>query len=146
MKKLQRSFFVIILCTIMVLLSANCASPQDGTSVVQVQIEVDQQTEFLSLPQGSTVSDAIQASGIELSLSDEVTPPGYTLLEDGTNIKVTRVLEHLEIVSVVLPFERQIVKNEAIPEGETRLLQPGRNGLEEITYQIMEKDGVERSE
>lgn len=145
MKKLQGSIFVIILGIIMVLLSTSCVSPQDGTRFVEVQIDVDQQITLLSLPKGSTVSDAIDTSGIELSLSDEINPPGYTLLIDDMNITITRVLERLEIVRVVLPFERQIVKNEAIPEGETRLLQPGRNGLEEITYQIIEEDGVERT-
>jgi Tol biopolymer transport system component len=33
------------------------------------------------------------------------------------------------------------VKNEAISEGETHLLQPGKNGLEEITYRVIEEEG-----
>jgi hypothetical protein len=129
----------------MVLLMSGCRPSPDEPGSVQVQIEADQQVEFQSMPLGSTVNDAIQAIGIEVGLKDEVTPPGYTLLTDGMEIKITRITEHLDVETVVLPFQRQIIKNESIPKGETRLLQPGRNGLEEITYRIIKEEGIERS-
>jgi hypothetical protein len=127
------------------LITTNCTGSKPESSTIQVQIEVDQHIISQSLPQGSTVSDAIQATGIEISLNDKVSPPGYTILTDGMEIVIARVTERSEVINAVLPFERQILKNESIPEGEMRLLQPGKNGLEEITYRIIEEEGLEKS-
>jgi Tol biopolymer transport system component len=110
---------------------------------IDISIEADGRVEAISIDSGSTVSDALRKSDIELGTNDKVDPPGYTILVDGMQITVVRVEERYQIESVVLPFERQIIKNEAIPESETRLLQPGKNGLEEITYRIVEEEGQE---
>jgi len=126
-------------------ITANCTGSRLDPGTVHAYIMVDQEIINVSLPQGSTVSDAIQATDIELSLNDKVSPPGYTVLDDAMEIIVTRVVEHIEIANVVLPFERQILKNESIPEGEVRLLQPGKNGLEEITYRVIEEEGLEKA-
>src|SRR5678810_1275972 len=45
----------------------------------------------------------------------------------------------------VLPFERQVVRNESLPEGETRLVQAGVNGKEELTYRRVLENGAEIS-
>jgi hypothetical protein len=143
MNPLRRSIFFLIFNILSMLIITYCTGSQIESSTVQVYIKVDQQMVDQSLPKGSTVSDAIQAAGIEVGLSDKVAPPEYTNLMDGMEIKITRVSERSEVVNVVLPFERQIVKNESIPEGEVRLLQPGKNGLEEITYRVIEEEGIE---
>jgi hypothetical protein len=143
MNQLKGSTLLLIFSVLSMLIITNCTGSKIESSTVQVYIKVDQQIVDQSLPQGSTVSDAIQAAGIEVGLSDKVSPPEYTALTDNLEIKITRVSERLEVVSMVLPFERQIVKNESIPEGETHLLQPGKNGLEEITYRVIEEEGIE---
>jgi Tol biopolymer transport system component len=140
----RRTFLKINLLLILGLFLSGCASPRGRDAKINVSIEVDGRQEVLSIGTGSTVSDALRTSDIELGLNDEVNPPGYTILMDGMKVTVVRVEERFEIESVVMPFERQIIKNEAIPEGETHILQPGSNGLEEITYRIVEEDGWER--
>jgi len=97
----------------------------------------------LTLPSGSTVQEALDASGLETSSLDKVDPPRYTVLTEGTRILITEVTERFEIEQVAIPFESQIIRNEALPEGEQRLLQPGSNGVQEITYRIVEEQGVE---
>lgn len=104
----------------------------------------DGQSEVLLLPLGSTVSDALKSSDFEVGENDEVSPPRYTLITSGMEIQIKRVVEYFETVSAILPFERQIVKNESISEGETRLIQAGKNGLEEITYRIVEREDSEQ--
>jgi hypothetical protein len=125
--------------------TASCSGRQLEPNEFQVQIKVDQEIIDLSLPLGSTVSDAIKEADIELNFNDKVEPPGQTIITDGMEIIITRVSERSETVHVVLPFEKQIVKNESIPDGETHLLQPGENGLEEIIYRIIEEDGSEKT-
>ena len=74
---------------------------------------------------GSTVTQAFQAAGIALGNLDRAEPPLYTVLNNGDSIKLTRVAEIFETEQIVIPFERQIVRNETLPEGETRLVQAG---------------------
>jgi hypothetical protein len=113
--------------------------------MIQVEILVDNISRAVSIPPGSTVQQALEISGIQLDTLDQVDPPGYTLLTDGALVTITRITERFEIEEIVIPFDRQTIKNEDLPEGETRLLQPGVNGLQEITYRILEEEGVEIS-
>ena len=59
------------------------------------------------------------------------------MLEEGRSVE-----EQFEAVRVPVPFERKTVTNEALPAGETRLIQLGVNGEDEITYRITGENGV----
>ena len=54
-----------------------------------------------------------------------------------------RVREIFEIEDRSIPFDSQTVKNESLPEGQTRLIQSGKNGVEQITYRQVFEDDVE---
>ena len=122
-----------------------CAGPTATAAVLRVEVLVDGQRAALEVPSGTTVQGALTRAGVTLGALDRVTPPGYTVLDDGTVIEVTRVAERFDVETVVIPFERQTIRNEALPEGERRLLQPGQNGRQEITYRILEQAGEEVS-
>jgi hypothetical protein len=124
-------------------LAAGCASPQVSQSEITVSLTADGKAFQLQVPSGSTVQEALLRASVTLSSLDRVEPPAYTLLSEGAEIRVIRVTEEFEIEQVVIPFERQVLQNEALPEGETRLSQPGANGLQEITYRRVYEDGVE---
>lgn len=99
----------------------------------------------VNVPAGSTVTQALQAAGIAPGELDRSEPPFYTVLGEGDKIVLTRVKEVFETEETTIPFERQIVRNETLPEGETRIVQPGVNGTQEITYRRILEDGVEVS-
>ena len=61
----------------------------------------------------------------------------------GLSIVITRVREEFETKQVVVPFERQELRNESLPSGETRLVQAGQNGLNEITIRHVFENNVE---
>ena len=128
----------------MILLAA-CSGPQATAGALQVVILADGRTVEVSIPTGSSVQEAVQTSGIGLGELDRLNPPAYTVVTDGTTIEVTRVVERFEIESIIVPFERQTLRNEALPQGETRLLQAGENGLQEVTYRIVVEEGLEVS-
>jgi Tol biopolymer transport system component len=44
---------------------------------------------------------------------------------------------------VLIPFERQIVQDTSVPAGESRILEPGQNGIEQVIYRVVYEDGVE---
>lgn len=122
-----------------------CRSPQVTGSDINISIRADGQSRSVTVPAGSTVTQALQLAGISAGTLDRVEPPPYTVLGDGTSIALTRVEERFETEEQIIPFERQVVRNESLPEGETRLVQAGVNGLEELTHRRVLEDDVEIS-
>ncbi|MCP4141465.1 MAG: hypothetical protein GY755_14475 [Chloroflexi bacterium] len=137
-------FPLIIIFGIALLLSG-CRSPQISQEEIQITVNVDGENRPASVPAGSDVEEALKIAEIGTAESDRITPPLYTLLSEGEEIEITRVREEFESKEEIIPFERQIVRNESLPEGETRLIQLGQNGLKEITYRSVYENGVEVS-
>jgi resuscitation-promoting factor RpfB len=125
-------------------LIVSCRSPQISEEIV-VTITADGEIREVSVTAGSTVSQALQSAGLVPGNLDRTEPPFYTLLSEGDNITLTRVVEEFDTEHIVVPFERQIIRNETLPEGETRLVQSGVNGMEEVTYRKILEDGIEIS-
>jgi len=136
------TLFVFLLALSM--LTVSCRSPQIGEEI-SVHISADGAVREVKVTAGSTVTQALQTAGIALGNLDRAEPPLYTVLESGDTVKLTRVQEVFETEQRVVPFERQIVRNETLPEGETRLVQAGSNGEEEVTYRRILEDNVEVS-
>ncbi len=99
----------------------------------------------LEVPFGSTVAQALQQAGLTLGPLDLVEPPLYAVLRSGDQIRIRRVQETFVTEEVEIPFEKRLVRSEALPEGEMRLLTPGQTGLEQRTWRILIEDGVETS-
>jgi hypothetical protein len=134
----------LILVVIGLLLSS-CAAPKITQSLIDVSVFVNQKRVTIQLPAGSTVQEAIQTADISLGNLDRTEPPLYTILSDSSEIQVISVREEFFIEQVIIPFENQIVRNESLPIGETRLSQPGVNGLQEITYRLVFENDLEVS-
>ena len=122
-----------------------CTAPQVTQGLITVTITADDKNISIEVPPGSSVQEAIKIALLTLGTLDRVEPPLYTVLSDGDQITVVRVREEYYIEQKVIPFEHQELRNEALPEGERRLSQPGVNGLEEITYHRVFEDGKEIS-
>ena len=123
-------------------LLVSCRSPQVTGSDITISVKADGESRNITVPAGSTVTQALQSAGISVGNQDRVEPPLYTVLGDGNSVLLTRVSEVFETEEQVIPFERQVVRNESLPEGETRLVQAGVNGLEELTYRRVLEDDV----
>jgi Tol biopolymer transport system component len=108
----------------------------------QLFIEVDRGRQAVTTD-APTVRDALEVAGVSLNALDRVSPDLYVETEPGMVIVVTRVEEQFETTRVLVPFERKTVTNEALPTGETRLIQLGVNGEDEITQRITLEDGIE---
>lgn len=125
-------------------LIVSCRSPQVGGDMT-VTIATDGTTREVTVTSGSTVTQALQTAGIATGKLDRTDPPLYTVLNKGDQIILTRVEEIFDTEQAVVAYERQIVRNETLPEGETRLVQAGVNGLEEITFRRILEDNIEIS-
>jgi hypothetical protein len=122
-----------------------CASPTASQSPLSIIIQADGINTPISVEKGSTVQQALQDAGVKLGDGDKAIPSINSSLSSDTLVKVIRVKDDYYTEQVIIPFEYQELKNEALPEGERRLSQPGENGLEEITFHRVYEDGVEVS-
>jgi resuscitation-promoting factor RpfB len=141
------SFFILkkgILLALIFLFGCTPLQPQ-AQSELSVVVQADGVEINVRLNPGSTGRDAYAAARVTPGLLDRSEPPMHILLTDGANLRLVRIVEEFEVVEVVVPYERQLLRNETLPEGETRLVQPGVNGLQEITYRRLFEDGVEIS-
>jgi hypothetical protein len=139
--QLRRLFIAFLACYLLV----GCRSPQVASEDITISILADGETRNVTISAGSTVTQALQSAGITVGNLDRVDPPPYTVLSNGNSIELTRVEEVFETEEQIIPFERQIVRNESLPEGETRLVQAGVNGREELTYRRVLENNVEIS-
>ncbi len=124
---------------------SGCAAPRLTQTAIPVQVQADGQTYALSLAPGSTAGDAVRQAGLTLGDLDRLEPPAYTVLTADATVRVIRVREAFEVQQEVIPYERQTITSETLPAGESRLVQPGKNGLREITIRILYEDGQEVS-
>ena len=126
---------------------AACAAPQISQAQEQIAISItaDGRSQSYTILAGSSVEDALNAAGILVNSRDQVSPELYTILSVGDAVTLVRVTEGFETVKETLPFERQTVRSELVPGGETRILQPGQNGQHELTYRTLYEDGLEVS-
>jgi Tol biopolymer transport system component len=144
MHRLAPSLRLLAIFTAFTLLTS-CRSPQVTSADITVQVTADGDSRSVNVPSGSTVSQALQAARIKVESLDRAEPPLYTVLNDGDEVNLTRVKEVFETEEQIIPFEKQAVRNESLPEGETRLVQAGANGSQELTYRRVLEDGVEVS-
>ncbi len=122
-----------------------CRAPQVTGEDITVTVTADGVSREVTLPAGSTVSQAFQAANIVVGNLDKSEPPFYTVLNTGNPVTLIRVEEKFETEEQIIPFERQVVRNESLPDGETRLVQAGVNGLEELTYRVVLENNEEIS-
>jgi Tol biopolymer transport system component len=57
-------------------------------------------------------------------------------------ITVARVSEETECDEVEVPYQEQRIPYEGLPPGDTRQVQPGQNGIQQVCYRVTIRDGV----
>ena len=128
-----------------ILILTGCGSLQPSTSEINVQVQYEGNLEQFTVAAGSTAREVLEYAGIEIDSLDKSTPPLYSVLQDGDVVNFVRVDEEYTVEQSVIPYDTQLLRNESLPEGERRLIQPGQNGVQENTFRILYEDGVEVS-
>lgn len=141
----MRALAVLVVVITSALSLTACQLSQANRAQINVTIAADGKTRQLSVASGSTVTQALQAAGLAPGELDKADPPLYTVLSNGDTVKLTRVQEKFETETQTIPFDRQVVRNESLPEGQQRLVQAGVSGQQELTYRVILEDGVETS-
>ena len=121
------------------------ADTDTSSNRIMITILVDGQQQTIEITPGISAQAALTQAGITISNLDKLDPPSYTTLSESTTIQIIRVSESFEVEEQVIPFAHQTVRNESLPEGQTLLIQPGVNGLQQLTYRRLFEDGIEVS-
>lgn len=135
----------IVYCSLFTLLAACVEQPPGSipSSPIQIEITADNSTQTVTT-EATNVRELLEEVNIQLNDLDEVTPPLFTLLQDGMEVQVVRVTESLEVIPQSIPFERQVVRSETMEADDPPvILQGGKAGLQEVTVRIVYRDGLE---
>jgi hypothetical protein len=108
-------------------------------------IEVDGKQISVNLASENTVQHALDSAGVIIGNQDIVDPAIGDPVTENMIIRVTRVKETFEVEESIIAFERQTMRNESIPDGQTMLIQKGINGIQQTTYRRVYEDDVEVS-
>lgn len=146
LRRAPRGSVALLLILGVAFASAGCQLSQASVREMTIHIEADGRDQKITVPAGSTVGDALQLAGITLGNLDRTEPPSYALLQDAASVRLIRVEEHFRTEVTAIPFDRQVLRNESLPEGEERLVQIGINGREELTYRTILENGARASE
>jgi hypothetical protein len=132
---------IIFFLMVVIMISTSGCIENTSMKTIQVTITVDSQITDYTVEVGTTLQSLISEKNILLNPLDKVIPPLYTVITTDMLVEITRVKEEFETEEITIPFERQTVRNETLPEKQTILIQPGLNGLREITYRVLYENG-----
>lgn len=125
------------------LLAVACTTPPAlAPSRTRITLVADGQQQRIETD-AVTVRQLLNEAGITIGELDRVSPPETSALVDGLTVSVVRVTQTTFVVTQTIPFEKQIVRDATVPNGESRLLQSGQPGLLEYHYRITYEDGQE---
>ena len=130
----------IIILTAILLLAGCQQVDQPSSDTITIRLIHDKVRNTVGTS-STNVGDLLSEQGLELGPLDRTLPSQSTLLTNGMDVTIIRVEEELQNEEIVIPFEKQVVRNDGLPVGESRLLQTGTSGLEQITYRIVKEDG-----
>ncbi|WP_309504850.1 MULTISPECIES: transglycosylase family protein [Nocardioides] len=89
-----------------------------------------------------TVEDALDDLGVELDARDQTKPAVDHVLEDGDRLVFTDVKVTTKHVSdEVVPFDTVEQEDDSMYAGESEVVREGREGLRDVTYRIVYRNG-----
>ncbi len=137
---MKKSSFLFCLISLFFILFG-CVSTVETTKSVIVLLDYDGNQVELEVPEQTSVQQIITQENITLGSLDKVDPPTYTIIQHDMTVSIVRVKEEFETIDEAIPFERQIIQNESMSEGQSLLIQAGKNGIQQVTYRkLFEND------
>lgn len=136
MRRLLCAPLILLTLCVYMLLAAGCQPSRSITLVA------DDRTWEVSTSAG-TVAEVLREAGVTLNSLDRTEPDRWTAVSAGMTITVIRVRQQDVNVTMPVPYQQQVIRDEGTPRGETRLLQVGANGQEELVFRVTYENDVE---
>lgn len=138
---MPRSLTLLTILLLSWLLLAACQTVDDAPAMI-VQVQVDNVGRSYQVPESMTVEEFLTEIGVEWDSDDRLVPPPFTQITDGTQITIVRVEQEEVCEEQEIPFEVEIVYNEAFAPDEERITQTGQNGVQRVCHRITYENGV----
>ncbi|MGQ9552517.1 MAG: G5 domain-containing protein [Anaerolineae bacterium] len=136
-KARHRCFLAGVAFLLSVFLLSGCAATDK-----EVCVRADATTRCFST-QAQVVHEVLREAGISLGERDRVVPGYWDPVPAGTLIEVVRVQQHTVTERQPLAFGRRTIASMGLRPGEQKLLQSGKEGVEELAFLVTTEDGQE---
>lgn len=90
-----------------------------------------------------TVAEFLAEKNINLGSKDRLEPTSDTKLISGMTIKITRIEEKEEKVTLAIPFDTEQQADPSMYVGNTKITRAGQIGEKEVTYKVTYENGRE---
>lgn len=107
---------------------------------VPVTIKVDGKVLKVKSAEG-TVEKLLKSEGINLNEKDKVFPSLDSIVKPNMEIKITRVVEKVEVLSKPIPFKVIKKPNNDMLKGSIKVIQEGMEGILEVKTKVVLEDG-----
>lgn len=107
---------------------------------IAIQIVADGQVRDV-ITDARTVAGVLERLGIALGPEDRVTPGLEAAPVADGHIIVQRITRQTETRTEAIEFKVVKRRNPDLPKGQERVMEPGRNGLREVTEEVVRADG-----
>ncbi len=116
------------------------AAVNDNDAIVltrgkKIKIKTNQGEQFVNVTKADA-TDALVEAGYIPGERDEIT-------QNGDTIELVEVSYREETQKESIPFDTEYIDDYDLPEGETKVIFEGYEGIKEITSQVIYRDGVE---
>ncbi|MEO1287292.1 MAG: G5 domain-containing protein [Chloroflexota bacterium] len=126
----------------MILLLSAC-QPEQEAQGYPVYVQADNLERTFIIQESMTVESFLGQANINWDDNDRIVPPLYTQVVDGTRITIVRVDEDEQCEEEILPYADEYRSVEGLEQGEERIQQQGRNGLQRVCYRIIYENNEE---
>lgn len=92
-----------------------------------------------------TVADFLKQQNIKLNKDDRIEPSVDTELTEGAKVKIVRVKKVTDVLEEPQDFAIETKKDEDLASGTEEVVQKGKKGLVEKTYEVVLENGKEKS-
>lgn len=133
-----------VISLLLILFLAAACRPQVEQETYIVSLVADGRERRFQLAEPFTVEEFLRQPdvNVEIGENDRLTPPRFTQLTDQMRITIVRVTEETICEQENIPYEQETILNEGLQPGEQRILQVGKNGIQEVCYRITYEDGI----
>lgn len=115
--------------------------PRSQQQNIVVSLVSDGRERIFQYTSPVTVEQFLFDANAEWDDNDRISHPLFTQITDGMRVTLVRVEETIECQQEEIPYERSIVPSEGLAPNEERLVQAGKNGVQEICFRTITEDG-----
>src|SRR5262245_43643496 len=137
---------VVLLAMMCICLAAACVPATPNTSF-RVRVIADGKERAYSVTEHVSVGELLRSPGVNIALDalDKVHPSEFTQITDNMDITIIRVRDVQDCKTEDIPYQTKYLDTPDLAVGKTRIVQAGVNGTQQICYDVVYEDGIEKS-